>query len=108
MAKLAAARKRIGSFHETPMLVHAADGTEPTVQCSVVPQVARYLFWSVDGGLHPGEMDLTMLIQCASRRTVPLLRLPRVVLTYMPYVHAYMHMHMHMLHVSEDVPDVLQ
>ena len=27
-------------------------------------RVARYLYWSVDGGLHPGEMDLSMLIRC--------------------------------------------
>ena len=33
-------------------------------------QVARYLYWAVDGGLHPGEMDLSMLIKSviASRR----------------------------------------
>jgi len=27
-------------------------------------RVARYLYWAVDGGLHPGEMDLSMLIKC--------------------------------------------
>jgi len=27
-------------------------------------RVARYLYWAVDGGLHPGEMDLAMLIKC--------------------------------------------
>lgn len=27
-------------------------------------RVARYLYWAVDGGLHPGEMDLGMLIKC--------------------------------------------
>ncbi|KOO25498.1 arm repeat protein [Chrysochromulina tobinii] len=27
-------------------------------------RVARYLYWSIDGGLHPGEMDMGMLIKC--------------------------------------------
>ena len=32
-------------------------------------RVARYLFWSIDGGLHPGEMDLTMLVRCQRMHT---------------------------------------
>jgi len=27
-------------------------------------RVARYLYWAIDGGLHPGEMDLDMLVRC--------------------------------------------
>jgi hypothetical protein len=27
-------------------------------------RVARYLYWAIDGGLHPGEMDLEMLVKC--------------------------------------------
>jgi len=27
-------------------------------------RVARYLYWTIDGGLHPGEMSLDMLVRC--------------------------------------------
>ena len=32
-------------------------------------RVARYLYWTVDGGLHPGEMDLNMLVKCEQMPT---------------------------------------
>ena len=32
--------------------------------CNWRRRVARYLYWAIDGGLHPGEMDLSMLVKC--------------------------------------------
>jgi len=30
--------------------------------------VARYLYWSIDGGLHPGEITLEMLVKCERKQ----------------------------------------
>ncbi|KAL3912414.1 MAG: hypothetical protein SGPRY_008345 [Prymnesium sp.] len=30
-------------------------------------RVARYLYWAIDGGLHPGEITLDLLIKCEKR-----------------------------------------
>jgi hypothetical protein len=35
-------------------------------------RVARFLYWAVDGGLHPGEMTLDMLIKCERRQSCSL------------------------------------
>jgi len=35
-------------------------------------RVARFLYWAVDGGLHPGEMTLDLLIKCERRQSCSL------------------------------------
>ena len=46
------------------------DTSDPLAWRNWRRRVARYLYWAVDGGLHPGEMDLTMLIKCERMPTV--------------------------------------
>ena len=60
MAQLAAAREWLLIF----LFWDAAfPGRRCSTGCFLAGQVARYLYWAVDGGLHPGEMDLHMLIK---------------------------------------------
>lgn len=40
------------------------DHSDPLAWRNWRRRVARYLYWAIDGGLHPGEMDMGMLIKC--------------------------------------------
>jgi len=41
-----------------------SDDSDPLAWRNWRRRVARYLYWAIDGGLHPGEMDMGMLIKC--------------------------------------------
>ena len=45
------------------------DDSDPRAWSNWRQRVARFLYWAVDGGLHPGEMTLDMLIKCERRQS---------------------------------------
>ena len=44
------------------------DDSDPRAWGNWRQRVARFLYWAVDGGLHPGEMTLDMLVKCERRQ----------------------------------------
>ena len=48
------------------------DDSDPRAWANWRQRVARFLYWAVDGGLHPGEMTLDMLIKCERRQSCSL------------------------------------
>ena len=48
------------------------DDSDPRAWSNWRQRVARFLYWAVDGGLHPGEMTLDMLIKCERRQSCSL------------------------------------
>mmetsp|Transcript_22053 Transcript_22053/g.46701 ORF Transcript_22053/g.46701 Transcript_22053/m.46701 type:complete len:809 (-) Transcript_22053:456-2882(-) len=51
------------------------ENSEPEAWRNWRRRVARYLYWTVDGGLHPGEITLELLIKCEkSPSTTPVVR----------------------------------
>ena len=52
------------------------DTSDPIAWRNWHRRVARYLYWAVDGGLHPGEMDLNMLIKCERNQSTSMVRRP--------------------------------
>ena len=48
------------------------DDSDPRAWANWRQRVARFLYWAVDGGLHPGEMTLDLLIKCERRQSCSL------------------------------------